>query len=603
MQPATLLGAVRDPRFMPRLAAALAALLTVAWAAYLYVFMPSVSRGDFLLAILRVSAAAREGDWAYALSWPLHVLGGHIVFYERALQLFNYYVLGYSPWFVKICAIAAWMLVGRGLYALVRRSEPAGPAQVVLLVGLVLVSFNPIPWDVLAWPDANIPYLSSLIALLFAGPAIVRLLQAPLDRPATGRLVLLSFLVIIGSGVGWSIVPAIVYLHVVNAVSAGNFRRIRLIAGAVAVFLVAIYAVIYLFAETLRMGLVAESLSNLDFTQLGSYFLALQATLFGIDARPLSVWAGGGLLLAAFAIYVAYKRRHPGATEAELLFVFGLVSLMLVSLGRWKLNMERPGATLPTYYHIFALPYFYGLLLMLARLLPRRGAPWVLAAVFAGVVLSVAQRLDFYHRNFRGQGDSYAQMLPAVQGWRMTEAIRLIGEAFFNQQIFLEFLPALQQAGKYRSLAADFHPYRSSRIAPPQPTANGNACNPGYRDLHVLEVSRDTRAPYTQGYAELPFHRFVGVARNDRSCQDNHVLVSLVAADGTVSCRSRTTINVYWHYQSAGHEDILRSPYAFDFSCPVETPGPFYLVSTERDTGRVIATVPVLPKSTPEPRP
>ena len=581
----------------------LALALICAWAGYLWVYMPRVSRGDFLLAILRVSDAVRDHDWLYALTWPLHVLGGHIVFYERALQLFNYYLLGYSPLFVKACAVAAWMLLGWGVLRLVERNEERPAARIVLLVGLFLVSCNPIPWDVLAWPDANIPYLSSLLALLFAGPAILRILDAPMDGAAWRRLALLAILVIIGSGVGWSIVPAIVYILLLNAVLRRDYRHAALIVGVVAALALLAGAVLFLFTESLRMGLAAESLAEMDPAQLASYFLALQGTLFGVGERALAVRVGGALFIAAIAVYLAYKRKHRAVTEPELLFVFGVVSLLLVSLGRWKLNMERPTANLPTYYHIFALPYFYGLLLMLARVLPQRAAAWGMGAVFAAIVAVAAPRLDYYHRNFRGQGESYSQMVVAVSGWRMTEALRLIGETFFNQQIFLEFLPALKADGKYRALSAEFQPYRSSRISPPQPSANGHGCNMQYRNLDVLNVSRDRRAPYTQGDPEKPFYRFVGVARNPAHCDDGHVAVSLVSADGTVNCKSWTTENVYWHYDAKEHADILRSPYAFDFSCPVETPGPLYLVSSEQKGGRIIDAVMLPGVGRPEAQP
>ncbi|MDB5861434.1 MAG: hypothetical protein JWQ76_5123 [Ramlibacter sp.] len=572
---------------------AVALALVGAWAVYLVLFMPAVSRGDFLLAILRESAAVREHEWLYALTWPLHILGGHIIFYERALQLFNYYALGYSPVFVKYCAIAAWSLAGLGLYRLVQRCELSGVAKLVCLVGLALVTFNPIPWNLLAWPDADVPYLSSLVVLLFSSGAMVRIVNGPHDRAALRQLAALAVLVVIGSGVGWSIVAALLWLFVGNSLLRGHYRHVGLVAAAVAGLLVLAYAVVYLFADTLRLGLVAESLAHMDVPRLLSYFFALQGTLFGLDQRPLNVWAGAGLFTVACVVYAGYKWKHRRASEPELLFIFGVVSLALVSLGRWKLSMGHPDAAVPSYYHIFALPYFYGVLLMLARLLPWRLSPWVLGVAFAGIVASVSQRLVYFDKNFRTQGEAYVQMLNGARGWRMTEALRLIGETFFNQQIFFEFLPDLKRAGKYDTLAADFHPYRSTRIEPPRPSGNGHSCNNEYRNLHPLDFSRDQRFPYTQGQPEMPYYRFVGVARNSYNCDDTHVAVSLVTADGTVACTTWTSPNVYWHYLSQEHANILRSPYAYDFSCPVEGPGDIYLVSREQKTGRIVDTVKV----------
>lgn len=583
--------AVRDPLLWPR--RILIAVLAAAWMGYLLKVLPPVSRGDFLLAIVRQAAAVQAGDWLYALTWPVHVLGGHIVFYERALQLFNYYVLDYSPGFVKACAVAVWILVAFGLYRAVERTELTGPTRLVCLAALALVSFNPIPWEVLSWPDSVIPYVSCLVAILLCAHPMVRILNGPLQARDLRLLVLLAALVVIGSGVGWAIVPVLAFLLLVRAVTRREFRHLPVVAAVGAGALVLAWVLIALFPQTLRLGLVTESLANLDPARMGVFFLALQGSLLGKIKLPDAAWAGAIVFSASMAVYVLYRRRQRGATVAELLFLFGLVGLMLVTLGRWKAFLDRPLTYLPTYYHLFALPFYLGTLLMLARVLPPRRAPLGLGIVAAVLAAGIAAKVPFYDRNLRGQGDSYREMLVLAPAWRMTELARLIGEFFFNQQILFEFLPSLKQAGKYAPLTQHFQPYRSERIAAPQAGAlPGNTCNPTYRDLQLLESSADQRFTYTQGDPVRPYWRFVGVARSRVDCDASGVAVSLVAADGTVQCTSRTNSTVHWHYQSADHADIVRSPYAFDFSCPVEGAGPYFLVTRDARSGRQLDAIP-----------
>lgn len=568
----------------------LAVILVGAWTAYLHAALPEVSRGDFLLAIIRQSAAVRSGDWLYALSWPVQILGGHIVFYERVLQLFNYYVLDYSPAFVKYCALAIWVLAGAGLYRLVARSGLSGPLELVLLVGLALVTFNPIPWEVLAWPDSNIPYLSVLVVLLFSSDTFVRRLNGPLAAADLLLLALLCVLMIVGSGVGWAILPTLGWLLLLRALANRDLRHLPLVLGGGAAALVLAGVLVSLFPDTLRLRLVADSLANFSFGGVGAYFLSLQATLFGY-ARRLSAWVGGLVFLLGVVVYVLHKRRYPQVTVPELLFVFGAFSLMLVSLGRWRWALELKGAS--TYYHLFALPLFYGLLLMLARVLPARSAHWVMGGFFLFTAAAIATKVNFFDRNLRQQGEIYSGMLPAVQGWRMSDTIRLIGEPVINEQILFEFLPDLKAAGKYRSLTADFKPYRSARMAPPRATPNGQTCDPAYRNLHLLETAADRRWSFTTSGTGRPFQRFVGVARNPSACADVRVAVSLVAADGTVQCMSWTTPNVHWYYPAPEHAGATRSPHGFDFSCPVEGGGPYFLVSSTASGDRVLEAVPL----------
>jgi hypothetical protein len=182
-------------------------------------------------------------------------------------------------------------------------------------------------------------------------------------------------------------------------------------------------------------------------------------------------------------------------------------------------------------------------------------------------------------------------MIKAVRGWRMTEATRLIGDPGHNQNIFLDYLPRLKAEGKYRRISRDFVPYRSTRMAPPVVTGNTTSCNQAYHNLEVFESRLDERAHYTMGYPQSPFWRFVGAARNPRNCDDRDLSVSLVDAAGVVQCRSWVTVNVFWHYTSVPHASMVRSPYAFDFSCPMEA-GDHFLVTQDRHGG-VLETVKV----------
>jgi hypothetical protein len=577
-----------------RHAFALAALAVLAaWLGYLAWVVPSVSRGDFLLAILRVDADFRAGRLLQAITWPFYILGGHIVFYERALQLLNYYLLHYSPDFVKFSCLAAWGLLGLGLWRFVRRLPMGDGAQAAALLLLAVITFNPIAWETIAWPDATVPYLSALIALLFGLGPLVDILRQPAFTGHWRRLVVLCVLVIIGSGVGWAIIPTVMWVALTTG--APERRRARLkAAGAAALVLAAAAAVMIVFLPgILRLGLVTQSLAALpeNLGRFVAYFLSLFSTLFGIHERPLGVIAGGAIFLASLLVYARYKRRFGEPSGEEVLYVFGLGGVLLVALGRWKLNMDR--GLVVTYYHLFALPAFYGMLVMGLRLLPARRVSR--AAIVAAVVLaaSIGSQVAFYSRSLVSLADAFRHMIPAVSGWRMTEATRLIGSPGHDQDIFFDYLPRLKAQDRYRSLSRDFHPYRSTRIAPPVETANPRNCNADYRNLQAFETGVDDRAPYTQGYPQYPFHRFVGVARNPADCDQAGVSVSLVDAAGVVQCKSLTTPNVYWHYVSPEHDRILRTPFAFDFSCPMEQ-GTYYLVSQD-PTGKVIESVKVAP--------
>lgn len=578
-------------RLQDRVLGAASLLVLGAWLAYLHERLPQISRGDFLLAVMRVSADFEQGRLLEAITWPLHVLGGHIIFYERILQLVNYYVLGYTPRFVVAAALGAWALLGLGLWRLVARQglSPAARAGVLLL--LALVTFNPIAWETLAWPDSVVPYLSSLVALLFVSPALLGLMNRQELRPVMPRLLFLCFLVIIGSGVGWSIVPAVMWVLVVTAWLQGRRIHMRSLLAAAMLGLAAAAVAILFFARNLRLGLVTDSLQGLDDNLAGfvGYFLSLFATSVGVGERPLSVVVGGIVFCLSLLVYGIYKWRVRGASEPELLFIVGLGSVALVALGRWKLNLDR--GTSVTYYHLFALPAFYGAILMAVRILPRRAAAWLPLAASPLLAMALLPAWQFYDTQLRQQADAYRHMIPAVQNWRMSEATRLIGSPGHNDEIFFDYLPRLKEQGRYKTLSSEFHPYRSSSIESPVPTANPRTCSDRYRNLEIFEAAPDVRAVYTMGELPRPYDRFVGVARDPLNCDDGSIAVSLVDSKGVVLCRSATGRNVYWHFEAKGHEDILRSSFAFDFSCPMPA-GEHYLVAQDK-AGRLLEVVKV----------
>jgi hypothetical protein len=376
------------------------------WLAYLLWRVPIVSRGDFLLAIMRVTENVEEDRWLDALTWPLHILGGHIVFYTRVLQLVNYYGFGYSPVFVKLAAVAAWGLVGWAGWRMLKRQQLAAGAEAATLLLLAVITFNPIPWEVLSWPDSTVPYLSSLIALLFVAPALVRVLNSHTLRGQVGLLAGLCVLVIIGSGVGWAIIPALGWVAVATGFAEGRGKHTKVVIAAVAAALALVAVAVAFFPGQLRLGLVTQSLAALP-QNLGAvcgYFFSLFATVVGVSARPLASWVGGAVFAASFLVYLAYKRRFRMATEPELLFIFGVGSLALVSLGRWKLNVDR--GTAVTYYHLFGLPAFYGAILMAARLLPAKAASWLLSGAAVAVALAMVPAWKYFDTQFRGQADS-----------------------------------------------------------------------------------------------------------------------------------------------------------------------------------------------------
>lgn len=581
----------------PQAGAAALGLVLAAWLVYLYRNVPSVSRGDFFLAMVRFARSVEQGEWLYVLTWPVHILGGHIVFYERVLQLTNYYLFDYSPHFVKYVAMVAWVLLGIGILRFVVRLPLPQPSRLAALLLLALVTFNPIPWASIVWADSTIPYLSALIALLFVSRHLVAAVEGEWTGRAFAGALLCCVLVIFGSGVGWSILPAMGWLIALRMAREGRLRKFLLLAAVLAAAVaVAVWIGVTFFPRTLRMGLVRESLASLpdNLEHVAAYFVSLFATFFAVSERPWNLWLGGGLFGVSLATYFFYRRRTGTATEPELLYVFGVLSLVLVSLGRWKLAADRGWSSPVTYYHLFALPVFYGFVTMALRLLPERARPRLAWGGLAALATAYAVSMGPYHLGMRGTYNDFTQMIRPLQGWRMTDGTRFIGEPELNHELFSEFLPLLKRDGKYVELSGPFHPYRSSRMAPPQPTENRRSCSSGYRNLDLMHTSPDRRRVYGAA-AHLPdYRRFVGTARNALDCDQQDVAVSLVATDGTVLCKSWTTPNVYWYFEDKAHLDITRSPFAFDFTCPVEAGAGYFLVSQDPQ-GKLLETLRVLP--------
>jgi hypothetical protein len=574
---------------------AVAAGLLAAWLAYLYAWVPALSRGDFFLAMMRLARSVEQGNLLYALSWPLHILGGHIVFYTRVLQLANYYLFGFSPLFVKGAAMAAWALLGLGAFLFVRRLPLSPPRRLACLLLLALLTFNPIPWLVIVWADATVPYLSALIALLFVAPTLVAGVEAGWRAAPRPRMALGCVLVIIGSGVGWAILPALGWLAALRLARVGRARRFMLLAAPAAVVATALaWLLLAHFSPSLRLGLVGASLASLPShpEQAAAYFVSLFATFFGWSRRPWNLVLGAAFLVASLLTYAAHRRREGRASEAELLYVFGLLAMLLVTLGRWKLSADRGEPNPPTYYHLFALPAYYGFIAMALRLLPARRLSRVETGGVALLVLAFLLSMPQYQRKLRELRADFVQMIRPLQGWRMTEATRLIGEPEINQELFFEFLPMLKRGGRWPELSGPFHPYKSSRMAPPQPSAGGSACG-SYRNLQLLLTEPDQRRVYGTALNRPDYRRFVGVARNPARCDETGIAVALVAADGTVLCKTWTTPNVHWYYGAPEHRAVTAAGYGFDFTCPVES-GAYYLVS-QRTDGRVLESVRVLP--------
>lgn len=583
----------------PRPAAAVGLLLLGGWLVYLAQYVPALSRGDFFLAMMRVARSVEQGDLLYALTWPLHILGGHIVFYERLLQLANYYLFGFSPLFVKAAAMAAWSLLAVAVFLFIRRLPLAEGTRLACLLLFAVLTFTPLPWLVVVWADSTVPYLSSLIVLLFVAPVLVGATEDGWRATGRARVALATVLVIFGSGVGWAILPALAWLTLLHKARQGHLRRILpRLAAAAALAVAAAWLMLTFFWFELRLGVVVESLAVLpgNLGRVMAYFVSLFGTFFAATARPWNLWLGGAFLAVSLATYVAYRRRIGRASEPELLYVFGVVGLALVSLGRWKLGADRGEESPLSYYHLFALPAYYGFVAMALRLLPQRAAPRVGGAAAMALAVAFAAAAPGHHKQLLETRYLYQQMIRPLQGWRMTESTRLIGEPEINHEIYFEFLPMLKRTGRWPQLTADFHPYKSTRMAPPQATANGRSCG-AYRNLELLMTEPDRRAVYGAA-ADLPdYRRFVGAAREPGQCEQSGMSVSLVAADGTVMCRTWTTSNVHWNYNAPQHADIAASPYAFDFTCPVEE-GDYFLVAQD-PAGKVFEALPVASKLAP----
>lgn len=590
-------GSLRTGGFGPHqslLAAGAGSLLLAGWLAYLAANVPAVSRGDFFLAMMRVARSVERGDLLYAITWPVHILGGHIVFYERVLQLVNYYLFGFSPQFVKGAALAAWSLLAFGAFLFVRRLPLSEGARFACMLLLALLTFSPLPWATVVWADSTIPYLSALIALLFVAPALVRGIESGWRAAGRGRMLLCCVAVIFGSGVGWAILPALAWLAALRKVRRGQGRKVLVVtATAVVVVSALVWLLVTFFWLELRLRDVAVSLATLpaNVGRVGAYFLSLLGTFSGVSERPWNLPLGAAFFVASLATCFFYRRREGRATEPELLYLFGMLGLVLVTLGRWKVAVDIFGGSPPSYYHLFALPAYYGFIAMALRLLPQRSAPWVGLAALAALGASYAVQTPAYHRELAEQRDLYLNMIRPLQGWRMTESTRMIGGPEINHEVYFDFLPMLKRTGRYSALSGPFEPYKSTRIAPPVPTGNGNSCS-AYRNLDLLLAEPDRRRIYGAAQDLPNYWRFVGVARQPGRCEQSGLAVSLVDSSGVVLCKSWTTANVHWAFDAPQHRDAAASPFAFDFTCPVEN-GEYFLVSQDA-AGKVLEALPVV---------
>src|SRR5262245_57496959 len=183
-------------------------LQIILWFVFLYVTVPDISRADFLWGMWHRAHYIEEGRWGLVFVSIFELFGGHIVAYTRIAQILNYILADYSGTVVRWAAILTYVAAISSFVWLTQRHFPNSGRLILLLAGVILIC-SPVPADVIAWAEPVILYFSCFIVLCLSLPYICRTLAATRRSGwrAWALLVALVFAIVIGSGVGWAILP------------------------------------------------------------------------------------------------------------------------------------------------------------------------------------------------------------------------------------------------------------------------------------------------------------------------------------------------------------------------------------------------------------
>lgn len=614
------------------------ALIFLRWVQFLFLNVPDISRADFLWAMSHRMKLIETGEWLRVVGSWFELFGGHIVVYTRAIQTINYIAADYSGVLIKWVAISVYILAVVAFSFMIRREFKGRPLSgaVLFFIGVLLIC-SPVPYEVIAWPEAVPPYFSCFIAGCFALPYICEKLDGSV--PSVWQLFLIGIAtlsILVGSGVGWSILPLIPIIWIV---ASGRLDRCgsdrRSLAWLLIGLVLAVVAAMVLREVLLSLMRSYEKQFWLRHARSGlagvfddplivmQFFLGLLATTFGAGKIAIT-WLYGAVELIIWLVLLAVLARLKLSARNTIWIVFsvfGLLSAVLTTLTRWQLFHKRGIEQIWTYYSIFVLPFHIGLLGMSFGLLDhycrrKRGAfhvgvvaPALLIVFVAGC--AVYARRDSAFRLIQTQAEWHLAARFGAQNWSLFYVARLSGASEFAQQYLLELMPAFKLAGKYKKLTSDFiadpTEFASAESIPqpvlveglPEMKSPGRCFEEG--DGIFETVDPDQRAQWFLHEKPVRFIRFFGYARNPEGCDGSRV-DHVIAVDklGRILCVSRTGRNMWWDLPLEWKKrPISRSQFVFDFSCPLvgdlhDADRPYSVIAHIRDR-KLLMRIPQAP--------
>jgi hypothetical protein len=467
----------------------LSTAILIWWVVELVIWIPPISRADYLWELWGISPAIEAGRYGEIFRFIFRLIAGHIIAYSRIFGLLNWTLFDYSGTVVKLGAITTYILCWIAfLYAVLRTSLRNLNAGIVLLVGTLLLC-NPLPWVLLAWPESIIAYFSNWVAVCFGLPTICRLVSAP-TRPSIISwiyILVISFAIIVSIGSGWGILPTVVVAWIVGRGHIDvlfSSRRFLPVAAGVFLGIVAASGV-GLFAIT-RFSKATERTFYMDDVYLSlaqapdhpfavaRHFFSVLVALVAPWPMNYAMWFGVALVLLWCWVIVHLAR--VGRTR-ELCFwvsfsAYGLIGAALNTLGRWQLTAERSHDSMPIHYGVFAIPFLVGLT-ALALSANATGTQrqftfrhWVFArpsnVQISGLILGILVFCSYVPALPNGTKVFHAQRawdLDArfgAQNYHAVHMARFSGDQGFFRTYALQLLPDLKRMGKYRAISDDF---------------------------------------------------------------------------------------------------------------------------------------------------
>jgi hypothetical protein len=468
------------------------------WIVQLVIWIPPVSRADYLWELWGISPAIEAGRYGEIFRFVFRIIAGHIIAYSRIFGLLNWVLFDYNGTIIKYAAITTFILCWISfLSAIWRTSYRNLSAGVTLVIGTVLLC-NPVPWLVLGWPESIIAYFSNWITVCFGLPVICRLVRAarPPSTAAWLAILAICFAIIVSVGSGWGILPTLVVAWLIGRGHVDAvFTSRRLLPKAIGVLVgIVVISAVGLFAIT-RFAKATERTFYMDDVYLSlaqapthpvevaRHFFSVLVALVAPWPMDVAMWFGVLLVLlwCWVILYLARAGRLREVCFWASFSVYGLIGAALNTLGRWQLTLDRSHASMPTHYGVFALPFLVGLVALVLTAhagearrpsVVRRGAfarpsnVQIFGLIVGAIILcSYVPAFSTGTIRFHTQRAWHLEARFGAQNYHAIHMARLSGDQAFYSTYVFQLIPDLKRMGKYRALSDDFIADSASFIA------------------------------------------------------------------------------------------------------------------------------------------